>query len=1002
VNITINVADPDMPEGAAGTHELNTTVEANSTKNIGDIGFTFGDQLSIDPAAIAQCDNPVSFTWEGSTVAGSSQTVWTDMKNNRIKEVDIDGYRVTLTLSDVNSQFNNADAGTSNENNTTSDTNNSLIPKGVFGAPYLTLYLGDDNDKNSSTGSLAKGDKITLRVDFNESVILDNWLFRDIDSGDVRNSESGWDWQDALKINAYNKNHNPVELTVQLSETTNLQSVNGVVRTQDTITSGAGTDTTDPKGHARWSSNGKAVKYMIVEFSSGSAVNFPTRSAVAASGFAFCPVTISTAPTLTTVPETTVQDSLDVEVNGLVGASIYVNGEDTNQTIGGTGVQTITLPTAGGAGTKTFEIQLELNGVFSQTLTVTVEKTVVSTLPSRRDALKFLRQASFRSTEADISYVMQNGYEAWIDNQFAMTDPFESQEDQYRGYLETTLKRMNSYNPNTYPAEVITDPTELNETIQEGQRMDVFRNSTFWEKALDSDDQLRQRIAYALSQIIVLSDVSPAGQAITFRGESPIQYYDILYKHSFGNYRELLTDVTHSTAMGYFMTYIGSSKNAPDENYARELTQLFTVGLYELDLDGTIQRDGNGKAIPSYDQQHVTDLSKVFTGWELDDLQGEAPSRFGGVSKSNFSWTSPLKFRASEHDDNSTLDLIGDATMNTSADGTQDIENALDILFANRNVAPHIARHLIMRLVTSNPTPAYIERVATVFNDNGNSVKGDLKAVVKAILLDDEARGRSNVTNFGKVDEMLVAYGHFMSLFKVRPSPRMTMRVRISKGVYESVDETDIYWINPEREFGQSPLGAPDVFNFYSNEFIPSSNYFATNKLVSPEIQIQNSPNLIGFSNLVEQMLVNKEKYSVIDLNNLQRGEVVYEDIDAWANGALISQANEALYLDLTEEYNVFEKALDNETTANGDFTSFPSGTGGNEAQTRAINALFDHLNNKLFGGAMSEAYKEEIVSHAQSLDYNTNDRNRPARVRAIVVTMVRAMVTSSQFMVLK
>jgi uncharacterized protein (DUF1800 family) len=912
------------------------------------------------------------------------------MKNNHIKEVEIDGYTVTLTLSDTNGQFNNADSGTADEDN-------SSTTKGVFGAPYLSLCLGDDNDKNSSTGSLQKGDMITLRVDFNESVILDNWLFRDIDSGDVRNGESGWDWQDAVKIKGFDKNHNLVNMKIKLSQTTNLQVVNGVVRTEDNITTGSGTDTTDPQGHARFSSAGKAIKYMIVEFSSGSAIAHPTRTAIAASGFAFCPVSAATAPTLSVVPTTTTQDSLTVDLNGVAGSSIYINGVDANLSVEEDGTNTITLSTSGELGTKTFNIQLKNNqGVLSDSLIFSIEKIEVTQNPTRAEALKFLRQAAFRSKESDITYVMENGYEAWIDNQFTMTDPFETQNDEHRGYLETTLKRMNSYNPAEYPTEVITDPTLLDETVQNGQRMDVFRNSTFWEKALESDDQLRQRIAYALSQIVVLSDVSPAGQAITFRGESPIQYYDILYKHSFGNYREMLTDITHSTAMGYFMTYIGSSKTAPDENYARELTQLFTVGLYELELDGTIKTDLSGKAIPSYDQQHVTDLSKVFTGWELDDKQGEPRTRFGGVSKSDFSWTSPLKFRASEHDDNSTLDLIGNATMSTSSNGSADIENALNILFANHNVAPHIARHLIMRLVTSNPTPAYIQRIATVFNNNGSGVKGDLKAVVKAILLDDEARGRTTVANFGKVDEMLTAYGHFMSLFNAKPAPKITMRVRVEQGVYTNVDATDMYWINPEREFGQSPLGAPNVFNFYSNEFIPSNNYFATNRLVSPEIQIQNSPNLIGFSNLVEQMLVNKEKYSVVDLDDK------YKTIEEWADAALISMSNEALYLDLTQEYNIFEKALDNETTANGDFASFTSGTGGSEAQNRAIEALFDHLNNKLFGGAMNEAYKDEIVAHAESLDYNNNDRNRPARVKAIVVTMVRAMVTSSQFMVLK
>jgi uncharacterized protein (DUF1800 family) len=704
-------------------------------------------------------------------------------------------------------------------------------------------------------------------------------------------------------------------------------------------------------------------------------------------------------PNLVTQLLYTQSNTNNIEINGTVGDKIYVNGT-LKGTINENGKLLITIETAN-IGENIFKIRAKnSNNKISEALNFSIEKKQIT----RKDAIKFLRQAAFRTTEDDITYIINNGYEAWIDNQYSLVSELDDENDNNYGYLETTLRILNSYNPEFYPSEVISDPTQIDETIIDGKRLDLFKNSVFWDKALNSQNQLRQRVTYALSQILVVSNDSPAGKAPTSRGETMITYYDKLYRHSFGNYRDLLFDVTRSSAMGYFLTYIGSSKYAPDENYARELTQLFTVGLYELNLDGTKKLDSNGNPIPSYDQQHVTDLSHVFTGWALDNKQGD-DLNFGANGKSDGSWVSDLRFISQKHSVGINLDLIGDATMTTSEDGIADINTALDILFANHNVAPFISRHLIMRLVTSNPTPQYIQRVATVFNDNGNGVKGDLKAVVKAILLDPEARGYTETENFGKVDEMLIAYSHFMSHFKAKPAPRMVINTRISKGVLENRDVNNIYWIDPQKEFGQAPLGAPTVFNFYSNEFIPSDEYFAQNSVVSPELELQNIPNLIGFSNLVESVLTLREKYYILELTTLQKGSGsngTYESMEEWANDVTLGIGGQGLYLDLSEEYNIFEKALDNENIANNDFTNLGDGSGENENQTRAVNALIEHLDNKLFGNTMSQEYKDALLSHVNSFDYNANNRNRASRMKAIVPTIIRAIITSPLFMVLK
>ena len=697
---------------------------------------------------------------------------------------------------------------------------------------------------------------------------------------------------------------------------------------------------------------------------------------------------LSVTPSITTLPRTTLKESTPIIINGISGTSVFVNGVKVG-IISSNGTANVDLNTSGADGNKSFTITLrDSAGNSSEALTITIERISIT----RAKALKFLRQASFRNNESEITYVMENGYEAWIDNQFSLVGDLDNDRDNKYGYLESSLRLLNKIDPTQYPTSTFSDPTLLNETLIDKKRISAFRGSIFWDKALDDENQLRQRVAYALSQILVVADASPAGQATRFRGEAISQYYDILYKHSFGNYRELLTDVTHSAAMGYFMTYIGSKAEAPDENYARELTQLFTIGLYELNDDGTPQ--GGGRPTPSYNQSHVTNLSKVFTGWGLDDKQLNAKglnARYGSTGKTDNSWSSPLKFTAEYHD-TSNKTILNNQVVSGNTDGSVEIEQALDYLFANHNVAPFISRQLIMRLVTSNPTSAYVGRVSAIFNNNGSGVKGDLKAVVKAILLDPEARGVNEVANFGKVDEMLLGLTHFLSAFNAHPIPRM----HFSSGAIVN----NVYWLSPDKTFEQALLSADSVFNFYSNEFVPSATYFATNNLVAPELQIQNTPNLIRYSNLIKNLMQDKEKYDIT--HPLMKN---YSSVEAWAttrNYGQFTLTDGLLYLDLTPEYEVFEKALDNEAVANKDFANMGEGTGADANRTRAINALLEHLDNKLLGGTMPQAYKTAILEHLEALNYTKRDRNRVVRARAIVTTAIQAIVTSSLFMVLK
>lgn len=584
---------------------------------------------------------------------------------------------------------------------------------------------------------------------------------------------------------------------------------------------------------------------------------------------------------------------------------------------------------------------------------------------TRAKALKFLRQAAFTSKETDISALIEHGYEAWIDAQLSQPSDLQEGDKKY-GYLESTLRFLNEVEASRYPSAIFEDPfNNLEETV-DTDKFRVFRNHVWWTKTLKNEDQLRQKVTYALSQILVASYVSSAGAMLKFRGESLAYYYDILQKHAFGNYRDLLKEVTLSPTMGYYLTYIGNKKTdlakgtAPDENYAREVMQLFTIGLKELNLDGT-SKMANGTFIPTYTQDDVVELSKVFTGWDFQDAQGD--TKYGSTSKKNNSHVAPLKFTAQYHESGEKT-VLGQ-TIQADLGGEADIDRALDILFSNQNVAPYISKHLIMRLVTSNPSPAYVARVASVFNDNGLGVKGDLKAVVKALLLDDEARGINAPSHFGKVDEMVNVYARFLGVFDAKSVEGW----KFSKnGKTEMVDKL---YFNSETAFRQSPMSAESVFNFYSPDFVPADNAFAQSNILSPELEIQNAPALIGFSNTIATTL-DREK----------------------EEGVGKTQVTAALvYVDLKREFDVFEKALDGDT--NGDFLNLKN----SDKKELAVVSLISHLDRLLLGTTMPTDFKNALKAHLMTIDKNNN---LVAGAKFLVQESVRAVVTSPLYMVIK
>lgn len=596
------------------------------------------------------------------------------------------------------------------------------------------------------------------------------------------------------------------------------------------------------------------------------------------------------------------------------------------------------------------------------------------TTTTRADAIKFLKQASLSIKESAITYVMNNGYEAWIDDQF--TKQFNNNSSLLYNLYDTLGSVDSKYNTS------MMKPTAAN--CEKEATVDKYRilsKALWWGRAFDDEDQLRQKVAYALSQIIVVGAKSPAGNLLSWRGEALAYYYDILQKNAFGNYKNLLRDITYSPAMAYYMTYIGSAKydtakgTSPDENYARELMQLFSIGISQLNTDGSkVLENGNEK--PTYTQEDVINNAKLMTGWDLVNSP-----KFGRISKRSGCYILPIVF-SNEHHDITAKTILG-TSIPAGQTGKQDIESLLTIMINNKNIAPYISKRLIQRLTTSNPSPAYIKRVVDVFNDNGSGVKGDLQVVVKTILLDEEARKNTN-TNSGKVDELLTSATHLLSTFGVKPTHSWKI-----KGSTQVPTDKPLYWISAESLFAQSVFGAPDVFNFYDANYVPNDVQFSKNNLVAPELQIQTSRNLIKYSNFLDAIFQN-DRYFRIKIDT-GKGHASMQEYMTDALAKKSASSTILVYVDLTDVYDAFKKALGD------DFSNIK-----NDATKRdtGIVALINYLDNKMLGGTLPGDYKEKLKESLSTL-YNFSGKSDKT-AREIVVNAIKAIATSSYYMTIR
>ena len=401
------------------------------------------------------------------------------------------------------------------------------------------------------------------------------------------------------------------------------------------------------------------------------------------------------------------------------------------------------------------------------------------------EAFQFLNQATFGATEAEAQQVINMGYAAWIDDQMLKAASLQLP------YLRSLPQPMN-------PGQLQVD------------RVDIwFRN------VMNEDDQLRQRVAFALSEILVVSQIGSLQQAPYSLGD----FYDQLSLHAFANYRDLMEVVTLHPSMGVYLSMLGNERPnpalniRPDENYARELMQLFTIGLIELNADGSPVLDAQNQEIATYDQAIIEGFAHVNTGWNY----AGAPS-FQQARRTLDNQTIPMELYPAFHDTGPKTILNG-VTIPAGQTGDQDLAMALDNVFNHPNVGPFLAYRLIQRLVTSNPSPGYIQRVAAAFDNNGFGVRGDLGAVVKAILLDDEARPDMPTEIDGKLKEPLLRLTQLWRAYNAQSQ----------SGVFPLIASSVI--------FGQGPLQSPTVFNFFSPFFAPAGE-IRNSGFVAPELEI--------------------------------------------------------------------------------------------------------------------------------------------------------------------
>ena len=452
-------------------------------------------------------------------------------------------------------------------------------------------------------------------------------------------------------------------------------------------------------------------------------------------------------------------------------------------------------------------------------------------LPWTGDRVRFMMQAGFGVHPTVELRLRRLGYSTWLEEQ--MQQKYHANgEERFSSLPYPAFKTLETIPPgNCNGTAGGTDPTDTDPLcFRNHYSMFPVQNWLFREALYGEDQQLRRRVSWALSQIFVV------GGRETVQSGRMVEYIKILDRHAFGNFRLLLRDVTLSPAMGNYLDMARSTRLNPNENYAREILQLFSIGVDLLNQNGTPVLDGNGNRVPSYNQTTVDNFTKVFTGWTFCNGP-ECPSRQTGV----VNYTDPMAVNPANHD-NTEKALLRGEILPAGQTPDEDLKRALDNIFHHPNVGPFISKLLIQQLVTSNPTPAYVGRVAAVFNNNGSGVRGDMKALVRAILLDPEARGNLKTDpDYGHLREPVLLVTNLLRPF----NPMSQANAPAScAGQSDGV-------LNPATlPLDQDVWNPPTVFNYYPMDYI-----IPNTPLAGPEFGILSTGTALKRPNLVNQMV---------------------------------------------------------------------------------------------------------------------------------------------------
>ncbi|MEM6793102.1 MAG: DUF1800 family protein [Acidobacteriota bacterium] len=440
-------------------------------------------------------------------------------------------------------------------------------------------------------------------------------------------------------------------------------------------------------------------------------------------------------------------------------------------------------------------------------------------LTARERASRFLAQCTFGGDLALIDQVEAAGPAAWLESEMAkprrplLSDVFEL----------------------------------LAEDDEEDSELTYFFDWAWWKQVLTAQDVVRQRVTFALSQIFV---IGRQPEEIFEDSRASAAYWDVLADHAFGNFRDLLLAITLQPSMGIYLSHLYNRRSDPaanrfpDENFAREVMQLFSIGLFELNPDGTQKLDSGGQPIPTYGNAQITEMAKIFTGLGLAPEYPGQIVEWGdrGVASLHL----PMVMTEAEHEPGPKT-LLNGFVVPAGQTGMQDIETAIDHLFAHPNVGPFMATHLIKFLVTSNPSPGYVARVSAAFDNSGSGVRGDMKAVLRAVLLDSEARDLSSLENprFGKVREPLVRWVQLGRAFHATSASGEFRH-------FGAANDED-FLADPEITFlEQYTLMSPSVFNFFSPLHQPAGALTDAD-LVAPEMQIIHAFTSIATDNAIDR-----------------------------------------------------------------------------------------------------------------------------------------------------